>query len=54
MTRVLYQTPYAITVLVQARAAIDRMRSGMAMRAFQAVQQAVTMASWLANTRLES
>ncbi len=41
----LYQTPYAMTVLVQARVAMERMRSGMAMRAFQAVQQAATMAS---------
>ena len=40
-----YQTPYVITVLAQARVAMDRMRSGMAIRAFQAVQQAAAMAS---------
>ena len=41
----LYQVPYAMTGLAQARVAMERLRSGMAMRAFQAVQQAATMAS---------
>jgi hypothetical protein len=45
MPLVLYQRPYALTVLVQALVAMERMRSGMATSAFQAVQHASTMAS---------
>lgn len=44
-SRALYRMPYVMTGLAHARVAMDRMRSGMAMRAFQAVQQAATMAS---------
>jgi hypothetical protein len=40
-----YQAPYGVTALAHARSAIERMRSGIAMRAFQAAQQASTMAS---------
>ncbi len=42
---VLYQRPYALTDVAQRLCAIDWMRSGKAMRAFHAAQQALTMAS---------
>ena len=40
---VLYQTPYAVTALAYSRVAIERIRSGFAVRAFHASQQASTM-----------
>ena len=39
-----YQRPYAMTAVTQLLCAIDWMRSGKAMRAFHAAQQASTMA----------
>ena len=41
----LYQLPYAVTASAQAREAIDRIVSGAAASAFQASQQAPTIAS---------
>ncbi len=41
----LYQSPYALTVCAQARDAMDRIVSGAAASAFQAMQHASTMAS---------
>jgi len=40
----LYQPPYEMTALAHSREAMDRMVSGAATRAFQASQQASTMA----------
>ncbi len=42
---VLYQSAYALTVCAQARDAMDRIVSGAAASAFQAMQHASTMAS---------
>ena len=40
----LYQSPYALTALAQSRVAIEVIVAGLATRAFQASQQASTMA----------
>ncbi len=42
---VLYQRSYALTVLVHGAAAMERMRSGVSVNQFQAVQQRSTMVS---------
>ncbi len=42
---VLYQRPYALTVLVHGAAATERMRSGVPVSQFQAAQQRSTMVS---------
>jgi hypothetical protein len=42
---VLYQRPQALTDLAHSRRVMEAIRSGMAMRAFQAWQQVSTMAS---------
>lgn len=39
-----YQSPYALTALAQSRVAIEVIVAGLATRAFQASQQASTMA----------
>jgi len=41
----LYQRPYALTVLVHGAAATERMRSGVSVSQFQAAQQRSTMVS---------
>lgn len=47
-----YQRPYVVTVLAQALSVIERRRAGNATNAFQAWQQASTMALWSAKVRL--
>ena len=45
MPLVLHQRPYAMTACAQLREVIEVMRSGRAISAFHAAQQASTMAS---------
>lgn len=45
LSEVLYQRPYAMTIFAHSRSVIECRRAGSAMSAFQAAQQASTMAS---------
>ena len=48
----LYQPTHAMTVFAQPREAMVWIRSGIAIKAFQASQQASRISSYVLNTRL--